>query len=218
MNRDFTIRVDAVDPGFRHIHLILAKGFPGGDDLPVQIGQGNPVMVDQIQRADPCAGQRFHDIAAYAANAENGDPALLKLFHRFRTEEHLCPGKGRFHLKTLQRSDWDIRNYTMKRKQLKRFLLSPELFCFQSVLQNETAVRTRSNPDDSGENRDKKRGGNEHDEKNDGRSVDSDSDPVQPGRAGRTDLAEGRYRRTGHGDPGPSSGARLPGGGSDRHL
>ena len=54
-------------PLFRCIHLIFPDRFPGCVELAVQIGQADPVIVHQIQRADPGARQRFHRVAAYAA-------------------------------------------------------------------------------------------------------------------------------------------------------
>ena len=52
--------------------------------LAVQIRQADPVVVDQVQCADAGTDQRFHRISAYAADTENGDPALPQLFHGLR--------------------------------------------------------------------------------------------------------------------------------------
>ena len=50
--RDPAVRVNLQDPFFRHVHLVLPDGFPGGVQLAVQVGQAYPVVVDQVERAD----------------------------------------------------------------------------------------------------------------------------------------------------------------------
>ena len=71
---DLAVRVNGEDPLFGGIHLQLADSMMGGNDLPVDIRQADPVMVNQINGADAAAGQGLHHMAAYTANAENGHP------------------------------------------------------------------------------------------------------------------------------------------------
>ena len=54
----------------------------GGDDLPVQVGQADFVVVDQVERPDAAARQRFDRIAADAADAEHRDPRMVQALHR----------------------------------------------------------------------------------------------------------------------------------------
>ena len=78
-----------MDALFRHIHLVFAHRFAGGQDLAVQVGQADLVVIDKIKRADTAAHKRFTDIAAHAADAEHGHMRTLQLFHGLRAEQKL---------------------------------------------------------------------------------------------------------------------------------
>lgn len=60
MHRDLCIGIDVVDSCFHHIGFVLANGLSGGDDLPVEICQTYPVIVDQVKGANAAANQRSH--------------------------------------------------------------------------------------------------------------------------------------------------------------
>ena len=72
-----------------HLHLGAAHGALQGDDLPVDVGQGHGVAVEQIQGAHAAAGQGLHHIAPHAANAEHGHPGPLELFQPLGPDEQL---------------------------------------------------------------------------------------------------------------------------------
>ena len=57
------------------------------NDLAVDIGQGNRVIVNEIQCADPGTGKGFHDIPAHTAHAEDGDAAGSEACHGCFTEQ-----------------------------------------------------------------------------------------------------------------------------------
>ena len=58
-----------------------------GDDLAVEVGGRDLVIVDQIERAHARARQRLDHIAADPADAENRDACAVQLFHRFCAEQ-----------------------------------------------------------------------------------------------------------------------------------
>ena len=75
------VRVDLLDALLRHVHLVLAHGPARGEDLAVQIRQADPVVVDEVQRADAAAHQRLHRVAAHAADAEHGHAGMKQPLH-----------------------------------------------------------------------------------------------------------------------------------------
>jgi hypothetical protein len=81
-----------VDPLFRHIHLIFAHGLAGGDDLAVQVGQTDLVVVDQVEGTHAAAGQRLDGVAAHAAHAEHGYAGIVQFGHCFRAQQQLGAG------------------------------------------------------------------------------------------------------------------------------
>ena len=89
---DPDVGVDVVDPLLGHIHFILPHGLAGGDDLAVEVGQADLIVVDEVQRAHAAAGQRLNGIAAHAADAEDGHPAVVQFFHCFLAQQHLGTG------------------------------------------------------------------------------------------------------------------------------
>ena len=85
--------VDVVDALGRHIHLILAEGTYEGDDLAVEVGDGDLVVIDEVEGSDAAAGQGFDHIATHAAHAEDGDTAAREHLHGWRAEQHAGTGK-----------------------------------------------------------------------------------------------------------------------------
>ena len=49
---DLDVGVDVVDALFGHIHLEPAHRLVGGDDLAVQVGEADFVVVDQVESPD----------------------------------------------------------------------------------------------------------------------------------------------------------------------
>ena len=86
------VRVDLVDALLSHIHLELAHRLVGGNDLAVQVGQADFVVVDEVQRTHTAACQRFDGIAAHAADAEHRHAGIVQFFHGFRAQQQLRAG------------------------------------------------------------------------------------------------------------------------------
>ena len=86
------VGVDIVDALFRYIHLILPYRAAGGDDLTVEVGQADLIVIDQIQCAHAAACQRLHRIAAHAADAKHCHPGVVQLFHSLCTQQQLGTG------------------------------------------------------------------------------------------------------------------------------
>jgi hypothetical protein len=88
---DDGIRADVLDALLCHVHLQAADGRMGGVELAVQVGQADLVVVDQIQRADPAAGERLHGVAAHAADAEDRHAAAAQFLHGLLPEDQFRP-------------------------------------------------------------------------------------------------------------------------------
>lgn len=93
MHRDLCIGIDVVDSCFHHIGFVLANGLSGGDDLPVEICQTYPVIVDQVKGANAAANQRLTYISAHSADAEYSHPGTLKPFNGGLSQKQLRSGK-----------------------------------------------------------------------------------------------------------------------------
>ena len=81
-----------MDTLFGHIHLVLAHGLAGGHDLAVQVGQADLVIINEVQRTHTAACQRFHRVAAHAANAKHRHTGIVQLFHCFLAQQQLGAG------------------------------------------------------------------------------------------------------------------------------
>ena len=79
--RHLTVGIDGADTGFRCVDLEFADGLARGKNLTVDVGQADPVVVDQVERARTGARQRLYGIAADAADAEDGNTASGKDLH-----------------------------------------------------------------------------------------------------------------------------------------
>ena len=83
------VRVDIMDALFRHIHLVFAHRFVGGQDLAVQVGQADLVVINQVQRANAAACQCFHRIASNTANAKHGHTGVVQPLHCLLAKQQL---------------------------------------------------------------------------------------------------------------------------------
>ena len=91
--RYLAVRIDFQNPLPHHIRLVFSHGLPGGDQLPVQIGQADQIIVHQIDGTHTGAHQRLHGEAAHTADTEHDDPGLLQLFHGLLPQQQLGSGK-----------------------------------------------------------------------------------------------------------------------------
>ena len=55
-----------------YVHLEFSDRLARGENLPVDVRQAHPVVVDEIERTHAGARQRLDRIAAHAADAEYG--------------------------------------------------------------------------------------------------------------------------------------------------
>ena len=85
----FGVRIDFKDPLPHHLDLIPPDGFTGRDNLAVQIGQTDLIVVDQIKGADAAARQRLAHIAAHAPDTENGHAGPGQAIHGGLAKEQL---------------------------------------------------------------------------------------------------------------------------------
>ena len=71
---DHGLRCDLKDALFGNVHLVLSHGLARGEYLAVQIRQADPVVIDEVERADAAARERLYRVTAHAADAEYRDP------------------------------------------------------------------------------------------------------------------------------------------------
>ena len=86
------VRVNVVDALCSHIYFILPYRTAGGDDLAVEVGQADLIIINQIQCPHAAARQRFHRVAAHAADAEHRHAGIVQFFHSFRAQQQLRAG------------------------------------------------------------------------------------------------------------------------------
>ena len=80
---------------FRHDRsFILPNGRMKGNQLTIDIGQADGVMVHKIHGTDAAAGQGFCHITAHTAQTEHCNPGILQFFHCIRAQYKLGSGKG----------------------------------------------------------------------------------------------------------------------------
>ena len=63
------------------LHLIFPYGAARCNDLTVQIGEADLVIVDQIDSSHTAAHQRLYGVASHTANAKNSDPRTREPLH-----------------------------------------------------------------------------------------------------------------------------------------
>ena len=87
------IGIDLLHAVAHHLCLIFSHRFSGGNDLPVQIGQADLIIINQIKASNAAAHKRLADIAADSANAEHCHSCLLQFLHGLFSQQKLCPRK-----------------------------------------------------------------------------------------------------------------------------
>ena len=111
VGRHLHIGVDLQDPGLHGLYLQLPNGFPGGNDLPVQVGQAHPVVIHQVNGPQAAADQGLADIAPNAPNAKHGHTGGPQTVHGLLPKQQFRSGKLIQH----------------------RFLLNDMIFLFQII-------------------------------------------------------------------------------------
>ena len=84
---------NVLNPFRSSIYFILADGAPQGKQLPIQVRNTNFIIINQIQRTNAAACQRFYRITANTADAKHSNPALLKMLHDSFPIEQFCSRK-----------------------------------------------------------------------------------------------------------------------------
>lgn len=75
------------------VHFILADGFARGDELAVEVGEADAVIVVEVDCADAAAHKSFRCIAAHAADAENRYTAGFQMRYGGGAEHEFRSGK-----------------------------------------------------------------------------------------------------------------------------
>ena len=79
---DHHCRVDFQNALLRDVNLIVSHRLSCGENLAVQIGEAHTIVINQVQRTDPAARQRFHRIPAHPSDAEHGNAGMEEFFYR----------------------------------------------------------------------------------------------------------------------------------------
>ena len=75
------VRVDVENAVTHDLRLIFSHGAARCDDLTVQVGEADLVIVDQIDGSHTAPHQRLHGVASHTANAKNSDPRTREPLH-----------------------------------------------------------------------------------------------------------------------------------------
>ena len=87
--------------------LGLADGGVEGDELTVQIGETDHVIVNKVDRPHAAPGQCLGAVAAHTADAEHGYPSAVECFNGFqshlkaKTGKLVCHGEKTFFLSSI---------------------------------------------------------------------------------------------------------------------
>ena len=65
--------------------------------LPVNVGEGNRIIVHKNQAAHPAPGQGLHCMGPNPSDSEYSHCGVLKLIHPLSAYEHLSSGKFIYH-------------------------------------------------------------------------------------------------------------------------
>jgi len=93
VSRHLAVGIDVQNAVPGHIHLVFCNGAAGGQNLPVQVGDADLVVIDQIQRPNPGPGQGLHGISPHAADAKHGNPGVFQPLHGILAKDQLRSGK-----------------------------------------------------------------------------------------------------------------------------
>ena len=85
--------IDVKNPLLHHVYFIFSNAASCRNNLTVDIGQADFIVVHQHKMADTASCQRLHGIAAHAADTENGNGRIRQKIHALLTQQKLCSGK-----------------------------------------------------------------------------------------------------------------------------
>ena len=86
MDIDLCLWVDVKDAVPHDIDFIFTNGASGCNDLTVQIGEADFVIVDQIQFTNSTSHKCLYGITANSADSKNGNPGVCQFLHSFFTK------------------------------------------------------------------------------------------------------------------------------------
>ena len=90
--------VDVMDTSLGHVDLMLADRGDERIDLPVDIGEADTVVVEEVEFANSAACQYFHHITTDATNAKDGYTGAAERVNGGLAKKQLCTGKLILHL------------------------------------------------------------------------------------------------------------------------
>ena len=108
MGHHFRLRVDGQDPFLHCVHLVLPQCLVRRNDLPVQVGKTDHIIVYQFQMSHAAAGQCFRHIAPYAPDAEDADTGGCQFFHILFSQQPFRTGELVFHIIFLSRHFYEF--------------------------------------------------------------------------------------------------------------
>ena len=75
------VRVDVENAVTHDLRLIFSHGAARCDDLTVQIGEADLIIVDQIDGSHTASHQRLYGVASHTTNTKNSDPRTREPLH-----------------------------------------------------------------------------------------------------------------------------------------
>ena len=87
-----------MDTSLGHVDLMLADRGDERIDLPVDIGEADTVVVEEVEFANSAACQYFHHITTDATNAKDGYTGAAERVNGGLAKKQLCTGKLILHL------------------------------------------------------------------------------------------------------------------------
>ena len=86
----FGIGIDACNTVGHDFNFRLADSIKSSDNLTIEIGESNGIVINEVKAAYAATGESFNCITAYAADTENSDMGVLQTRNCFAAEEQLC--------------------------------------------------------------------------------------------------------------------------------
>ena len=87
------MRVDAEYPLARHVGFVPADIGGECDNLAVDVGGRDTVVVKEVDSSYAASGEYFHGVSAHTAHAEYGHTAAREAMEGLRSQQHTCAGK-----------------------------------------------------------------------------------------------------------------------------
>ena len=83
---NFCLWVDVEDAVFHNIDFVFADSASGGDDLTVQVGEADFVIIDQIKFTNSTSHKCLYGITADSTDSKNGNSGVRQFLHGFFTK------------------------------------------------------------------------------------------------------------------------------------